>query len=247
VHAMEVDISIVIPAYNEKERLQKTLAEYCHLSEKLNCNTEIIVVIDGLDETSKIVEEYARKYKGMIKCLKFGDRLGKGGALMRGFTSAKGKLVGFTDADGSTKIDDFIKLVETMKNDGECDGVIGSRWVKGAEFIKKPSTSRIFASRGLNVLVRGFLRLNFRDTQCGAKVFKKEMIEKCFPYINISGFSFDIYLLYAAVKMGFKIKEVPLRWEYTDGSKIKFSDILRIFLDVCMLKKNYLEASTFAR
>jgi hypothetical protein len=165
---------------------------------------------------------------------------------MRGFASAKGKLVGFADADGSTKVHDIANLVRFMKENHGWDGVIGSRWVKGAEFIKRPTISRIFASRGLNVLVRGFLRLNFRDTQCGAKLFKKEMIEKCYPYIDVSGFSFDIYLLYRAVKMGFKIKEFPLRWDDCDGSKIKLDDILKIFLDVCKLMPSYPGAAKVA-
>lgn len=234
---MGVDLSIVIPAYNEGQRIERTLDDYCcHLPNRLNCSLEIIVVIDGSDETSRIVKEYSWKYDGMIRILKFSERLGKGGAIIRGFASSRGRLVGFADADGSTKVDDVVRLVEFMKKNGGWDGVIGSRWVRGAVFIKKPSTFRIFVSRGLNVLVRSLLRLQFRDTQCGAKLFKKEMIDKCSPYLNITGFSFDIYLLYAAVKMGFKIKEFPLRWEDSDGSKIEFSDILKIFFDLCKLR-----------
>jgi glycosyltransferase involved in cell wall biosynthesis len=236
---MGVDLSIVIPAYNEGERIERTLEEYCHLSNRLNCTLEIIVVIDGSDATQKIVEEYSGKYDGMIKILRFSERLGKGAAVIRGFASSRGNLVGFVDADGSTRADDVIRLVEFLKKNGGWDGVIGSRWIKGAEFIKKPSTFRIFVSRGLNVLVRSLLQLHFRDTQCGAKVFKKEMIAKCFPYLNVSGFSFDIYLLYAAIKMGFKIQEFPLRWEDADGSKIKFSDILQIFFDLCRLRTKF--------
>jgi glycosyltransferase involved in cell wall biosynthesis len=236
---MGVDLSIIIPAYNEGERIERTLDEYCHLSNRLNCTLELIVVIDGSDETQKVVEAYSWKYDGMIKILKFSERLGKGGAVIRGFASSRGNLVGFADADGSTKVDDVIRLVEFMKKNGGWDGVIGSRWVRGAEFIKKPSTFRIFVSRGLNVLVRSLFQLHFRDTQCGAKLFKKEIIDKCFPYLNVSGFSFDIYLLYAATKMGFRIKEFPLRWEDAVGSKIKFSDILQIFFDLCRLRTKF--------
>lgn len=233
---MGVDLSIVIPAYNEERRLERTLDDYCHLPDKLNLSLEIIVVIDGFDETSRIAQEYSWKYDGMIRILKFHERLGKGGAVIKGFASSRGQLVGFADADGSTKVDDLIRLVEFMKKNGGWDGVIGSRWINGAKFVKKPSTSRIFASRGLNVLVRSLLRLHFRDTQCGAKLFKKEIIDKCSPYVNTTGFSFDIYLLYAASKMGFKIKEFPLRWEDSDGSKIGLSDILNIFFDLFKLR-----------
>lgn len=243
---MGVDLSIVIPAYNEEERIQKTLNDYCNLSNRLGYTLEIIVVIDGSDKTQKIVEEYSGKYDGIIRYLKFSGRLGKGGALKQGFVSAKGKLIGFADADGSTRVDDVIKLVDFMKKNGEWDGVIGSRWARGAQLIKKPTIFRIFASRGLNVLIRGFLRLHFKDTQCGAKFFKKELMKKCLPYVNVSGFSFDIYLLYAAAKMGFKIKEFPLRWEDSDGSKIAFSDILKIFFDLCRLRTRYLETVTLA-
>jgi glycosyltransferase involved in cell wall biosynthesis len=234
---MGVDLSIVIPAYNEGQRIERTLDAYCHyLPNRLNCTLEIIVVIDGSDETSRIVENCSWKYDGMIRTLRFSERLGKGKAIIRGFASSKGRLVGFADADGSTRVDDMIRLVKFMKQNGGWDGVIGSRWVRGAEFIKKPSTFRIFASRGLNVLVRGLLRLHFRDTQCGAKLFKKEIIDTCTPHLNVTGYSFDIYLLHTAVKMGFKIKEFPLRWEDVDGSKIEFSDILRILFDLCKLR-----------
>jgi glycosyltransferase involved in cell wall biosynthesis len=232
-----VDLSIVIPAYNEGQRIERTLDDYCYrLPNRLNCSLEIIVVIDGSDETSRIVEDYSSKCNGMIKTLRFSDRLGKGGAITRGFASSRGRLVGFADADGSTRVDDVIRLVEFLKQNDGWDGVIGSRWVRGAQFVKKPSTSRIFASRGLNVLVRGLLRLHFRDTQCGAKLFKKEMIDACSPYLNVTGYSFDVYLLYAAAKMGFKIKEYPLRWEDHDGSKIEFSDVLKILFDICKLR-----------
>lgn len=235
-------LSIIVPAYNEEKRIEKTLGRFCSYFKRHKVDAEIIVVIDGLDGTLNIVQEYKRRYDGIIKYLKFSQRLGKGGALIKGFNVATGNIVGFVDADGPVKPQDILKLSELVEHE-EFDGAIGSRWVKGASFSKKPSVFRIILSRGLNALIKGLLRLSFNDTQCGAKVFKREVIEECLPYLSVTGYSFDIYLLYIATKKGYKIKEMPLRWEYSDGSKVYFSDILEIFLDVCRLGVKYAGAS----
>lgn len=236
-------LSIVIPAYNEEKRIELTLSHYCNYFREQNVNAELIVVIDGFDGTLDIVKEYKRRYDGIIKYLRFSKRLGKGGALLKGFAAASGEIVGFVDADGSVRPHEIMKLVKLVAS-GQCDGAIGSRWIKGARLMRKPPIFRIILSRGLNALVKGLLRINFNDTQCGAKVFKRKVIEQCIPYLDVNGYSFDIYLLYAAIKKGYRIKEVPLEWQYLDGSKIVFSDVLEIFWDVCRLRVRRVEASS---
>jgi len=231
-------LSIIIPSFNEERRIKNTLDEYYNCLSRYESDVEIIVVMDGCnDRTPKIVREFSSKHKG-IRFLEFPQRLGKGGAILKSLPFAQGDFIGHVDADGSSEAKELIKLVTCMESEG-WDGVIGSRWVNGAEVVKEQTLFRRFLSRGLNVLVRIFFGLKFKDTQCGAKVFKRTLIEACLPYIDVTDFMFDVNLLYIATKKGFKIKEVPLRWEDVAGSKVGFRNVLKMFLDIHRLWLKY--------
>lgn len=206
------DFSIIIPAYNEEDRIKKTLDAYLNFYK----NAEIIVVNDGsTDRTEEIVKELSEKHKIILINQK---NQGKGAAILNGFRFAKGDLLSYVDADNATKPEQLHFLLKNIENYG-C--IIGSRWMEGSKITTKQSLSRRISSRGFNLLVRLMLNLQFSDTQAGAKVFRKEAIEKIFPKIKTTGWAFDVSLLYNIKKEGYTIKEVPIEWEEPGGSRLK--------------------------
>ena len=230
-------LSVVIPAYNEAERIKPTLHEYMDFFSKHFSDFEFIIVVEGTDNTLEIVKEFAKKDK-RVKYFYSKERLGKGGAVIKGFKLATGDCVGFVDADGSTKPEAFSQLINTLKN---CDGAIASRRVKGAKLLKKEPLLQRIGSRGFNILIRTLFLLPFKDTQCGAKIFKRQVVDVILAEIGITEFAFDIDLLFRAYKNGFKINELPTVWEYKTGAQFNFSRwfarlVPEMFLSVLRLR-----------
>ena len=228
-------ISLIIPAYNEDKRIRRTLDDYYNGFTAEFDNFEIIVEMDGCtDKTTEIVSEFCHD-KTDIRILEYDNRLGKGGGLRRGFMAADGDIIGFTDADNSTKVREFIKLIRILDSGGG-DIVVGQRY---SGFNSIPLVRRAF-SRGFNLLVRLLFRLNIRDTQCGAKVFKKEVVKDVLSQLIILDFAFDVNFLYSAKKLGVKIEEVEIEWEYKEGSRVKlFSVTKKMFLSLIRLRLYY--------
>jgi len=234
---MSKKISIIIPAYNEENRIRKTLEKYAKYFRGEKQNFEIVVVINNTkDKTPEICNEVKKKFKEIsILNLKKG---GKGFAVTEGFKDSlkrKNDLIGFIDADMATPPTAFYDLI---KNIGQADGIIASRWLKGA-IIKKQTFFRRFVSRGFNFIVRTTFLMNYKDTQCGAKLFKRKVIEEINPLLNLTEWAFDINFLYLCKKKKFKIKEIPTIWEDKEGSKISsvpktsfqmFSGVVRLRL-----------------
>jgi glycosyltransferase involved in cell wall biosynthesis len=213
-------LSIVIPAYNEEKRIGPVLRDYYEFFRKTIPNFEIIAVIEGNDGTLNLVKEFAKKNK-KIKFIYSRERLGKGRAVLKGFKEADGDIIGFTDADGSVNADSFYKLIKELEN---YDYVIGSRKLPDSKIIKNRPLIQRFGSFGFNLLSRIILGLSFKDTQCGAKVFKnipaKYLIEK----VKSTDWAFDAELLYLLKKARFKIREVPVDWDYKRGGCFNFNN-----------------------
>jgi len=208
------EISIVIPAYNEEDRLRGVIEMY----RDFHSNYEIIIVCNGcIDKTPDIAKRFEVE-DNRIKTLIFEERLGKGGAILEGFKVARGELVGFLDADESVAPEDYLKLIQVIKT-GDFDGAIGSRNAEGAEIISDRSIIRRVASRMFNFLVRLISGLKFSDTQCGAKIFKIETIDELKDEVISKGYEFDVELLLRLKKKGNKISEVPVKWRHSGGSK----------------------------
>lgn len=218
-------ISIIIPAYNEEKRIGKTLEAYSDFFERKRkegeLDYEILVVINNTtDRTEEIVKEAQRKNKRIIY-LNF-EQGGKGFAVIGGFKDAlkrKNELIGFVDADMATSPEEYFKLIE---NRGNYDGVIASRYMKGAKITPKPTLQRLIAKWMFNALVRSLLFIPYRDTQCGAKIFGRKVLVKVISRITMSNWAFDVDLLYCMKKEGFKITEVPTVWSDKKYSKINF-------------------------
>lgn len=205
-----IKLSIVIPAYNEEKRIAATLDEYLKFFTK---DTEIIVVLNGCkDQTAQVVAAYKEK----IRLIDIKEAIGKGGAVQVGFKASNGEVIGFVDADGSTSPQEYQRLIDNLGNN---DGVIASRWLKGA-VMKNRTLLRKTASKIFIWMVKIIFHMPFSDTQCGAKIFKKEKIAPLLPRLQEKGMAFDVELLYLAYTQGLKIKEVPTVWIDKPGSEI---------------------------
>jgi len=216
-------ICIIIPAYNEEKRIGGTLEKYCKFfgekKSKKALDFEILVVINNTyDRTEYIVKSHQKKCRE-LKYLNL-KQGGKGFAVIQGFKEALKKgfdILGFVDADMATSPNAFYDLITNIKS---YDGAIASRYISGARVYPKPTWQRIIASRIFNTLIRSLLFLPYKDTQCGAKIFKKDALKKCINNLTLSQWAFDVDMLYQLKKMGYKIKEVPTIWSDKKYSKV---------------------------
>jgi dolichyl-phosphate beta-glucosyltransferase len=229
-------LSIIIPAYNEAERIPKTLLSIDKYLSQAGFSYEIIVVNDGSkDRTAEVVN----KMREMIKNLNLIDNSvnqGKGGVVAQGMLAAKGTIRLFTDADNSTPIDQIEKFFPYFKEG--YDVVIGSRATKDAEVaIKQPFYRQILGRLG-NLVIRLLAVPNIKDTQCGFKAFTEEAAEKIFPQLTIKRWGFDIEVLVIARLLGYRIKEVGVRWINDPHSKVKASAFLEVLTEVVKIRLN---------
>ena len=231
-------VSIIIPAHNEERRIGKTLERYLEyfkdLKKKHLLDFEIIVVLNACkDKTLEIV----KKYKcNELSILNF-EQSGKGFAVIEGFKEAlKGNssLIGFVDADMATSPESFYDLI---KNIGNNHGIIASRYVPNAVIKKKQPISRIIVSRGGNFIIRSLFLLPYKDTQCGAKILRKNSLKLILPQINDSEWAFDVNLLYLMKKNKLKIKEHPTIWEEPGQSTLNLKKAsIRVLFSVINLR-----------
>jgi len=233
-------ISIIIPAYNEEKRIGNTLNEYekffKNLKKQKKIDFEIIVVINNTsDKTPEIVKKYSKKYKE-IRFLNF-KQGGKGFAIIQGFKYAlkrKNDLIGFVDADMSTSPEEYYKLILGING---FDGIIANRYSKDSFIKPKQPIKRILVSRIGNFIIRNLFLFPYRDTQCGAKIFKRKPIKDILPSLGITQWAFDIDLLYQLRKKGFKIKQNKTKWEDKEGSKLNLKKAsLQMFLAIIQLR-----------
>ncbi|MEK6889670.1 MAG: glycosyltransferase [Nanoarchaeota archaeon] len=236
----KTSVSIVIPAYNEEKRIGKTLEAYSKYFENLRIkgelNYEILISINNTsDKTEEIVKRYAKKNKN-IRYLNL-IKGGKGYAIIEGFKEAlkrKFNLIGFVDADMSTSPPSFYDLIINLK---PYDGIIGNRWASKSIISQKQSGLRRLASRIFNFLVKSLFLMSYQDTQCGAKIFRREVIEKIVNKILITQWAFDVNLLFLCKKYNFKVIEHPTTWEDKGDSKIKVVKAsLKMFFGILRLR-----------
>ena len=219
-------LSIVIPAYNEQERIVATIGAIASHVSDLGFPWELLIADDGSkDQTEAIVEELGLANVTVLKTPKNG---GKGNAVQRGMLSAQGEYVLFADADNSTPIEEVSKLLTKLEKEGY-DVAVGSRAAEGAEEGKK-SLLRKILSGGLRLIVKYVLHIGVKDTQCGFKMYTREAARKLHTKQIIMGFSFDLEILYLASKYGYKIAEVPVAWVDAPGSKVDTKKEVQRFL-----------------
>lgn len=225
---MTADFSIIIPAYNEEERIGLLL------SQLPAGRGHYLVICDGSDSTPAIVREFASSHPEIdLRSLTYPRRLGKGGAVREGFSHATTPSVGFMDADASTSVVQMICLFGAL-DDADC--VIGSRWLPGSIVPDRQGIARRIESRGFNLLIRFLFGLSLTDTQCGAKVFKKSAIDAVIGEMVSSGFEFDVELLWRLSMKRFVIKECPITWQNQGGSRVKGTDAFRMLQSLVFLR-----------
>jgi dolichyl-phosphate beta-glucosyltransferase len=211
-------LSIVIPAYNEGTRLSPTLDRVLDFVRQQNWDAEVIVVDDGSrDDTADLVRHYSER-NGIVRLVQNPGNHGKGYSVRNGVLNAQGSIVLFTDADLSSPIEEAPKLLQAIQ--AGADVAIGSRWLRSELQTQRQSVARQIMGRGFNVLLRVLLRLDFKDTQCGFKAFRRSAAKTLFPLQKIEGWGFDPEILFLACKMGLKVAEVPVVWAHDEGTRI---------------------------
>jgi glycosyltransferase involved in cell wall biosynthesis len=223
-----MNLSIIIPAYNEEKRVKPTLE---HLIEKFSKSCEILIVSESTDKTNAIVTEFSETAP-FVKLVPSAKRLGKGGAFKKGFEHSHGNIVVLLDSDLPVLLSDVENVISAI---AEVDVAVASREVEGTRILVYPPLIRVFAGKVFSKLFNLLFGLHVKDTQCGCKAFKKEVLAKALPKVESNGFEFDAELLFICKKLGYKIKEVPVNWSYKPDSK------LNLFKDTISMGKGVLK------
>ena len=227
--------SIVIPAYNESTRLGASLEKVLTYVHMQRWDAEVIVVNDGSrDNTAEIVLHSMAK-DPIVKLLENPGNRGKGFSVRNGVLNALGRIILFTDADLSAPIEEAPRLLGAL--DAGADIAIGSRWLRAETQTERQPLHRQLFGRIFNLMLRVSLGLQFADTQCGFKAFKRAAAQAIFPLQRIERWGFDPEILFLARKLGFKVEEVPVLWGHSGGARINpVTDGARMFQEMLRVR-----------
>jgi dolichyl-phosphate beta-glucosyltransferase len=232
-----VRYSIIIPAFNERLRIEECLLKVIgHVAER-RWHAEIIIVNDGsTDETPNIV----RRFMGSnphVRLIENPGNRGKGFSVRHGMSKGVGEVLLLTDADLSAPINEAKKLFDAIE--AGADVAIGSRWLDSAFQTKRQSLVRQLGGRAINYTNRWLLGLQLKDTQCGFKAFTRDAAKSIFPITSIDRWGWDPEVLYLAGKIGFNVAEIPVEWAHDDRSKISpVRDGISILVDAWRVRRN---------
>lgn len=228
-------LSIIIPAYNEEQRIGSTLEKVTAFLSMQDYRSEVLVVENGSqDRTLEIAQEFSARYPWVHALHE--DGRGKGLAVRRGMLEAIGEYRFICDADLSMPIEEVNRFIPPLLADVEI--VIGSREAPGAIRYNEPAF-RHFTGRLFNWVVRLLALPGLQDTQCGFKCFRAVVAEEIFPLQTISGWTFDVEVLYIARRRGYHIVELPIPWYYNAESKVRvLHDLLKVGRDLIIIRWN---------
>jgi glycosyltransferase involved in cell wall biosynthesis len=236
---MAASLSIIIPAYNEAVRLAKTLRSMvAYLSDSWP-EAELIVVDDGsTDQTASLARQTFADAKNLrTSVISYKSNLGKGRAVRLGLLAARGDVALFSDADLSTPITETPKLVDPIMR-GECDLTFGSRALDRNLIGVHQPWRREQGGRIFNLAVRLATGLPFWDTQCGFKAFRMAACRPLVEAATVDRFGFDVELIYLAYRAGLRLREIPVRWDHNEGSKVSvMSDSFRMLNEVGLIRQ----------
>ena len=228
-------LSIIIPAHNEEQRLPHTLEQVADFLSRQDFSSEIIVVENGSsDRTLALAQAYAQRMPN-LRVLHSAER-GKGLAVKMGMLAARGRYRFFADADLSMPIAEVVRFIPPALPDVQV--AIGSREAPGAVRYDEPSYRHV-TGRVFNTIVRVLALPGLEDTQCGFKCFRGDIADEVFPLQTISGWTFDVEVLFIARRRGYHIAEVGIPWYFNADSKVRVArDASRMFLDLINIRLN---------
>jgi glycosyltransferase involved in cell wall biosynthesis len=231
----EPHLSIIIPAYNEEQRLEVSLVKIGAYLQQQNISAEILVIDDGSgDGTVAVAERALAGLPGRL--VRNEENRGKGYAVRRGCMEARGRWLLLTDADLSAPIDEYAKLAEAAR-DFDLDIVFGSRAAPGALIEVRQNPVREYMGKCFNLLMRSMTGLPFRDTQCGFKLMDRKRTLPIIESMVVDRFAFDVELIFLAVRFGLKVREVPVVWRNEPMSRVSMlSDPLNMLFDVARIR-----------
>jgi len=211
-----IEVSLVLPAYNEAMRLRNTVEKVALRLSDITSSFEIIIAEDGsTDGTERVARELAQELR-FVRHLHSDTRLGRGRALNRAFRAAKGDILVYIDVDLATDLIHLKDLIDFIR--AGYDIATGSRMLKGSDV--KRSITRLVASKGFNFLTRLFLKSELRDHQCGFKAFRRDSLFAIMDDVKDEHWFWDTELLVRAQRAGYKIKEFPVRWRCSGDTKV---------------------------
>lgn len=231
-----MDISIIIPAYNEEQRIAPTLRAFHHFLSRGTKSFEILVSDDGsTDKTVELVQSMKAEIPQLVVLTALQNK-GKGHAVKTGMLHARGKIRIFSDADGSTPAEELEKLLEPVAKN-EADISIGSRYHENSEVSNPQSFLRRKWSRIANRAIQKILLPGIVDPHCGFKAFSENAAKEIFTRCTIDGWSFDLEVLVLAKQINSRIAEVPVKWANDERSKGRISHLPREIMNVWRIKK----------
>jgi len=237
---MKTTLSIVIPAFNEESRLGDSVRQILDYIKKGNLAAELIVVDDGSsDATAKVAETVCAEFPAVeTNVIRYEENRGKGFAVKTGLLASVGEVALFSDADLSTPISELPKLVAPIET-GKFDVTFGSRALDRDLIGTHQPWRREQGGKVFNLIVRTLTGLPFWDTQCGFKAFGMQKFRPLLEVMQIERFGFDVEFLYVAHRTGLRLKEIPVRWNHCEGTKVSVvRDSQRMFSEVRQIRQN---------
>lgn len=251
----DIIISVVVPSYNETNRILVMLTDAVrHLQKSVRNKWEILIVDDGSKDGTaeyclKLSHEEFKLDAGQLRVLKLTRNRGKGGAVRNGLLHVRGKYALFADADGASNFSDLDELLKSIHSSENKNGdstkaavAIGSRaHMVNTDAVVKRSFIRNLLMYGLHTLVFVFGIRSIKDTQCGFKLFNRQAIMEIFPFLHTEGWIFDVEILIVAIRKSIPIAEVPISWHEVDGSKMDLArDSINMAKDLVVIRMAYL-------
>ena len=237
---MNLSLSIIIPAFDEAERLGESLKTIIAYLQNTKTAAEIIVVDDGsTDATTRVAESiFGEKPEIDARVVRYEQNRGKGYAVRTGLLEAKGDIALFSDADLSTPIEEMTKLIAPIRAD-EADVTFGSRALDRSLIGTHQPWRREQGGKVFNLIVKTLTGLPFWDTQCGFKAFRMSAFRPLLSVMKIDRFGFDVEFLYVANLAELRLSEIPVRWNHCEGTKVSvLRDSRRMFSEVGQIRRN---------